>query len=312
MSEEYVKQHIVPKRYLDRFATSNGKGKRYIGVRVNNGKGIKLFKTTTDRIGFVNNVYNVQDKIDEKYWEHFFAKEFDHLYGNELNRIIAKIVLSHKCDNILDEYDKDVLSRLITSQILRHPKNIDYIDQVFPRLKRQTKEILLEQVPKQHKEKVSSVIDNIKFTKMQSNDVYLSGVFKKERFELFCNMLKQKTWIIYQNAITNTVPFTTSDNPVLVIDKKSSDLGVFKVGINNENAVIFYPLSPSIAVQLVDKKEWTLGFLDNCKRYLKKQDIKFLLNMSKISMENANCQAYLPLPFYNWLIESNEKRCEIN
>ena len=34
MSKRYVKQHIVPKRYLDRFA-SNVKGKSIIGTRLN-------------------------------------------------------------------------------------------------------------------------------------------------------------------------------------------------------------------------------------------------------------------------------------
>ena len=262
MAKDFVKQHIVPKRYLDRFATPCKKGKKCIGVRINDGKEIKFFKTTTDRIGYVKNVYDVTDKEDQKHWEHYLANKFDYLYGNELSCILAKIALSNKCENVLDEIDKDTLSKIITSQILRHPKSIEYAFKKAMSIKEKTKEQFLPLIPEEHKESVIKAIDNFCSNKEEANSIFLNSVFNESRFNLYSGILKQKTWIIYQNAIPDIVPFTTSDNPVLVIDKASEKLGAFNVGLNSVDTLVFFPLSPTAAVQLVDESDWQ-------KRYLK-------------------------------------------
>lgn len=95
MGKEYVNQHIVPKRYLDRFASQIG-DKRIIGTRLYTRGKIKFFLESTDNVGFIKNYYDVSDKEDPKYWEHFFASEIDSLCGKELSNIISTITMSHK------------------------------------------------------------------------------------------------------------------------------------------------------------------------------------------------------------------------
>jgi len=95
MGKEYVNQHIVPKRYLDRFASQIG-DKRIIGTRLYTRGKVKFFLESTDNVGFIKNYYDVSDKEDPKYWEHFFASEIDSLCGKELSNIISTITMSHK------------------------------------------------------------------------------------------------------------------------------------------------------------------------------------------------------------------------
>ncbi len=64
MSKKYVKQHIVPKRYLDRFAF-NANGKNIIGTRLVINNKIKLFENITSTRQFIiNNDYLGSVRID--------------------------------------------------------------------------------------------------------------------------------------------------------------------------------------------------------------------------------------------------------
>ena len=73
MAKQFVNQHIVPKRYLDRFA-SKVDGKYIIGTRYYEKKQPKLFRASTADVGYIKNFYDVTDRDDPKYWEHFFAR----------------------------------------------------------------------------------------------------------------------------------------------------------------------------------------------------------------------------------------------
>ena len=74
MAKDFTNQHIVPKRYLDRFGIKDRKT-TIIGTRILEKGEVKFFTTSTDNVGYIKNYYDVTDKDDPKYWEHFFAKE---------------------------------------------------------------------------------------------------------------------------------------------------------------------------------------------------------------------------------------------
>lgn len=93
MGKNYTNQHIVPKRYLNRFGTPDGK-KTLIGTRTTEKGKPRFFRDATSNVGYVKNIYDVTDKSDPKYWEHFFAREIDSLCGKPMQNIIAKVTLS--------------------------------------------------------------------------------------------------------------------------------------------------------------------------------------------------------------------------
>lgn len=134
MSEDYVKQHIVPKRYLDRFATSNN-GKFIIGVGMEKQGKTKLFPAATDKIGYIKNYYDVTDKEDPKYWEHYFANTVDSLCGTRLQNFISGVMLSSNNAIAISEEDKDFLARIIMAQIFRIPTGFEHIHKLYPAVK---------------------------------------------------------------------------------------------------------------------------------------------------------------------------------
>lgn len=83
MGKDYTDQHIVPKRYLDRFGVSDGK-RTMIGTRIVKKDEVKFFMDSTTNVGYIKNYYDVTDKDDPKYWEHFFAREIDALCGHDI------------------------------------------------------------------------------------------------------------------------------------------------------------------------------------------------------------------------------------
>lgn len=93
MAKDYTNQHIVPKRYLDRFGMKDGK-RTIIGTRIVNKGNVRFFTDSTVNVGYIKNYYDVTDKNNPKYWEHYFAREIDTLCGQDTENIIAKVTLS--------------------------------------------------------------------------------------------------------------------------------------------------------------------------------------------------------------------------
>ena len=102
MAKDYTNQHIVPKRYLDRFGTKDGK-RTIIGAQIVDKGNVRFFTDSTVNVGYIKNYYDVTDKNDPKYWEHYFAREIDTLCGQDIENIIAKVTLS--CPDTIARYN---------------------------------------------------------------------------------------------------------------------------------------------------------------------------------------------------------------
>ena len=83
MAKDYTNQHIVPKRYLDRFGTKDGK-RTIIGARIVDKGNVRFFTDSTVNVGYIKNYYDVTDKNDPKHWEHYFAREIDTMCGQDM------------------------------------------------------------------------------------------------------------------------------------------------------------------------------------------------------------------------------------
>lgn len=163
MAKDYTNQHIVPKRYLDRFGTKDGK-RTIIGSRIVDKGNVRFFTDSTVNVGYIKNYYDVTDKNDPKYWEHYFAREIDTLCGQDMENIIAKVTLSCPDTIVLSAHDKQVLSKLIIAQLMRIPESIDYVKTVlYPRVSAQVKEDLVSTLPPVFVEKHREQIMNTEF-----------------------------------------------------------------------------------------------------------------------------------------------------
>ena len=189
MSNEYTDNHIVPVAYLKRFGYDSRK-KRLIGTRYQGKQGLKLFENSVENVGYIKNFYDTEFKDDTKYWEHFFNKEFDTLCGKDLETIISAINLSVENAIVLNSHFKDVLSRIIMSQILRVPSSIDRIKDINAKMEKEYEE-QYEQLRSNHpNEKIYNVFYELKFSDEQLKEIYLNSVFSKDTFERFTKVVK--------------------------------------------------------------------------------------------------------------------------
>lgn len=300
MAKVYTNQHIVPKRYLDRFGTKDGK-QTIIGTRIVNKGKVRFFTDSTANVGYIKNYYDVTDKNDPKYWEHFFAKEIDTLCGQDLENIIAKVTLSRPNIVVLSTQDKEVLSKLIIAQLMRIPESIDYVtEHIYPRVSKQVKEEVASALPQFMLDKYGEQLRNTELPEQNQKEFVLNHVFAPENFDRYCKILQDGIWLVYVNTQRSNTPFLTSDNPVLVEGIGKKETGIFRNGLANPATCIFYPLSPEIAVAIYSKQGIMVlaaDEYDGRKMFL--DELKYIMNKNVNIMAQAYHHSFIPQPLFD-------------
>ena len=300
MAKDYTNQHIVPKRYLDRFGRKDGK-RTIIGTRIVSNGSVRFFEDSTANVGYIKNYYDVTDKNDPKYWEHYFAREIDILCGQDMDNIIAQVTLSRKNATVLFNHDKQVLSKRIVAQLMRIPESIDYVKNVlYPRVSAQVKENLISTLPLDFVEKHKEQIMNTEFSEQEQRELMLNHSFAPENFERYCEVLQDGVWVVYVNMHRDTMPFLTSDNPVLVEGIVGKDTGLFRNGLANPATCIFYPLSPEIAVAIYSRQEIP-GFVSDKYdgRKVLLDELQYIMSKNMKIMVQAHHHSFIPQPLYD-------------
>ena len=306
MGKQFVNQHIVPKRYLDRFA-SQIDGKYIIGTRYYEKKQPKLFKASTSDVGYIKNFYDVTDKDDPKCWEHFFAREIDSLCGREMDSLIATITLSRNEALILSDHYKEVLSKVIVAQMMRVPSSVAYIKEIYPRVEKAVKDSVIAAIPEALMAKYKPKVQSIKLDEQWQKEQFFNHSFAPENFGRYCSLMQDRIWVVYVNTQRNNMPFATSDNPVLVEGVGKKEVGLFHNGLANPATCIFYPISPTIAVASYSK-DGIMGVvaeeLDGRKFLL--GELKYIMDKNIKIMEQAHHHSFIPQPLFDAIANSNQ------
>lgn len=305
MAKQFVNQHIVPKRYLDRFA-SKVDGKYIIGTRYYEKKQPKLFRASTADVGYIKNFYDVTDRDDPKYWEHFFAREIDSLCGREMDNLISTITLSQYDVPVLSEHYKQVLSKVTVAQMMRVPSSVAYIKEIYPRIEKAVKDSVIAAIPDSLMAKYKPKIQNIKFDEQWQKEQFFNHSFAPENFDRYCSLMQDRIWVVYVNTQRDNMPFATSDNPVLVEGFGKKELGLFHNGLANPSTCIFYPISPTIAVASYSRAgimSVVADELDGRKFFL--GELKYIMDKNIKIMEQAHHHSFIPQPLFDAIANSN-------
>lgn len=300
MAKDYTNQHIVPKRYLDRFGKKDGK-RTITGTRIVSKGSVRFFEDSTANVGYIKNYYDVTDKNDPKYWEHYFAREIDTLCGQAMENIIAKVTLTQKNATVLSDQDKAMLSKVIVAQLMRIPESIDYVKNVlYPRVSAQVKDDLISALPPAFVEKHMEQITSTELSEQDQKELLFNHSFEPVNFDRYCDVLQNGIWVVYVNMHRDTIPFLTSDNPVLIEGVGSKDTGMFRNGLANPATCIFYPLSPGIAVAIYSR-QGILGLVadeyDGRKILLNEE--KYIMSRNVNIMAQAHRHSFIPQPLYD-------------
>lgn len=305
MAKQFVNQHIVPKRYLDRFA-SKVDGKYIIGTRYYEKKQPKLFRASTADVGYIKNFYDVTDRDDPKYWEHFFAREIDSLCGREMDNLISTITLSQYDVPVLSEHYKQVLSKVTVAQMMRVPSSVAYIKEIYPRIEKAVKDSVIAAIPDSLMAKYKPKIQNIKLDEQWQKEQFFNHSFAPENFDRYCSLMQDRIWVVYVNTQRDNMPFATSDNPVLVEGVGKKELGLFHNGLANPSTCIFYPISPTIAVASYSRAgimSVVADELDGRKFFL--GELKYIMDKNIKIMEQAHRHSFIPQPLFDAIANSN-------
>ena len=305
MAKQFVNQHIVPKRYLDRFA-SKVDGKYIIGTRYYEKKQPKLFRASTADVGYIKNFYDVTDRDDPKYWEHFFAREIDSLCGREMDNLISTITLSQYDVPVLSEHYKQVLSKVTVAQMMRVPSSVAYIQEIYPRIEKAVKDSVIAAIPDSLMAKYKPKIQNIKLDEQWQKEQFFNHSFAPENFDRYCSLMQDRIWVVYVNTQRDNMPFATSDNPVLVEGVGKKELGLFHNGLANPSTCIFYPISPTIAVASYSRAgimSVVADELDGRKFFL--GELKYIMDKNIKIMEQAHHHSFIPQPLFDAIANSN-------
>lgn len=288
---------------MNRFATQIN-GKHIIGVRLTKGTKISLFPASTSDVGFIKNYYDVTDQDDPKHWEKYFGSEFDSLYGRELSNIIASIFLAPNNRIVLRSKEKQVLSKMINSQLLRSPQSHNYlVENIYPRVSVQTKRRIIGTIHELAPEKLTEDLINrimaVEMTPMEKKEIHLNSSFSPERFNKYCSILQNGIWCAYYNADSKHMPFFTSDNPVLVENLISGEIGLYINGLASPSTCIFFPLSPSIAIAVYS----TQGIIGSIQEEIDGRKIlinepKYVIEKNYRLMHQAYQHFFIPFPFF--------------
>ena len=160
------------------------------------------------------------------------------------------------------------------------------------------KERILSTLPKDLKKKYEQKVRDFKLDEQSQKEIYLNYTFAPENFDRYCSYLQDQIWILYVNTERRTMPFVTSDNPVLVEGIGNPEVGLFQNGLANPTTCIFYPLSPSIAVAIYSKHGLLKAIqeLGNSKVLLDEMD--FIIGQNIKIIEQAHNHSFIPQPLF--------------
>lgn len=300
MIKSNIKQHVVPKSYLKRFGKKNLNNKGY-NLAVKQLKSNKIFIDSVDNVAFRKNFYDVSDKKDSKHWEKFFSSEIEPLYGPDLTNIIASLTLSNKKNDILTVSQLVLLSKMISFQILRVP---GFLERRFKNGEIMFDETINEtsqwfQLPP---EIIKSKLDD--FVKNKDNfirNMTIPLIVDKDRLDKLSDVLAEKIWLIYFN--NSSVPFITSDSPVVMHNIIRNSVSYADNGIGRDDTFIYYPISSKILIRIIPRnfRGRNMNSLNNTLGFLSNADISFINSVNNLQIRHAENQIFVNPDFMDYL-----------
>ena len=300
MIKSNIKQHVVPRSYLKRFGKKNLNNKGY-NIAVKQLKSNKIFIDSVDNVAFRKNFYDVSDKKDSKHWEKFFSSEIEPLYGPEMTNIIASLTLSNKKNDILTVSQLVLLSKMISFQILRVP---GFLERRFKNGEIMFDETINEtsqwfQLPP---EIIKSKLED--FVKNKDNfirNMTIPLIVDKDRLDKLSDVLAEKIWLIYFN--NSSVPFITSDSPVVMHNIIRNSVSYADNGIGRDDTFIYYPISSKILIRIIPRnfRGRNMNSLNNTLGFLSNADISYINSVNNLQISHAENQIFVHPDFMDYL-----------
>ena len=298
MVEQFVKQHIVPQRYLQRFAAhkTNGAG-YYIGVRKVKGHDVLLYKQSISNVAFVRNIYDDKLKSDPKHWEHLFSRQYEPLYGKPIDRVCSKALLSTSGSKILTDDEKHLIGKLIAVQYMRVPSFLyrqqKTGNQIGADIAKEVRMKFGEKLPKDKRH----AVDRICYNPNSIKSIMMSLTTDQNRINAYADLIADHVMtVVYNNT---AIPFFTSDNPVILYNLYKGSMDYDDCGMARADTIIFYPLSSKVLIQAFPRAMLTnKGIRSDCERIVINSDeTGYLIVVNGLQFRHAWQESFCPPDF---------------
>ena len=269
---EPIRQHLVPKLYLKNFAI-DGKS-----VYVKQRESGTIFKANIEKIAVEKNFYTVNSLKDKYEWE----KRYATIIEPQFQKIIKKVIFNGTTPlmkdrvNIISVEEKKMLSLLIVFQMMRSKKVREYEEKLYQKLGPKIITDTRRKLEIFNRQDILEKLDNYNFDDNLLKSILFELHFDIDSIEKYATILFDKKWLFYCIDLRSKTNFVSSDTPIIVIDSKKNNHGLFHCGISSHNAVIGFPISPNVLLGMYSnelvKKEYDLKKITICE----KKDISFI------------------------------------
>jgi hypothetical protein len=230
-TQKATRQHYVPQFYLRNFKIHSTKESIFCFDR-------ETFKVEQRNIRSIASAKGYYDTSIDTF--HFFEKKAGQL-ESEFSEVSSKILKSENLSLVGDD-DRICIARFIAIQFLRVEELRRKIILGGELFGRPLLQLLAPDMAKEYS-KLSS-LDMLK----RFHKTFLSHAFPR-----MSGFIQARQMVIQINR--STTPMWTSDNPITVWDP---DEGFIGVGYNTWHSIIYFPLSPNIALLLFNGAAYLL------------------------------------------------------
>ncbi len=298
------KHHFVPQAYLKFFSEENTKGEYYIQVfdKISG----TVFTANIGDIAEKKNFNKVEKERfvfttpneDPLYYEYKYSEIFESRIPQIIRNITSTCTLCKSTVPVLTDNIKKDLAMMIIVQLLRTPQSRRYSYDIGRPISDRVIMNIREQIGSLHnnirKNEFLSVLDDFEYNEKFINSYHLQFSTDIDRLEKYAQILiENRSWVIYENDLYKFIPFVTSDNPVVMLNMKTGDLGFGVNGLDNHMTVINMSLTPKYMVSMYHKRNlfghYSQSYENMC---IPVDDKKFVINQTLLQIEQATRQVY--------------------
>lgn len=278
------KEHFVPQAHLKNFSIKNKNTDKVIVIDKNKDES---YPSSIDDVACKRDFYEVSDK-KTNYWEQWYWKieqDIPKIY----NSVIINARFSSNGKIILSDYLKKKLSLIIVSQVLRTGVSKKYFMEIgfdiTSNMIENTKESLKGLLTDDQIGVLNKYKNNEDFVYSSALDHLNSDKFTK----LAIKILQNKIWIVHRNLNYKTMPFVTSDNPVILYNLYSNKVGFGNNGLIKDGTIIYFPINKELLIAIYPKYK-NLEKYNNKIDYI--DDPKFVMNFCKLNYMQCERQVF--------------------
>ncbi len=274
------KQHFVPRFYLSNFTDNEGK------LWTHDAQQDSLRQTTPKKTGYETNIYS---PVDEHGNRIDFIEDSLSIVEGTASKILSDL-LSFKA---LDLEAKSDFAIFLATMFSRSPAQLRQIAAFFGEVADWVGTQSIETENRQKEEDGQLTEQDIKFQEfIQNKENYEMSVDRRvglmafKQSENLAAIMVKMNWTF---EISDTQELLTSDNPVFWIDSGPAPVpNTYGFGLKHPQAVIPFPLSPSVILRLdwFGSDDWTKHRLPKRKaklanQYQSKHKDRYLYFMSR-------------------------------